>query len=306
VNLYQTFKIRQDIKQLRIEVKEGFIDLKRVLATGNEEILQRIDRLADDIEFRQHRAILAQAYGRFIQALEYIRDALRIEDTHRRNIALGNAQSMLYNALADYKNPLLFHDTSVAGQMRIKECTLAIEQTVTLTYQLQEEFQIVSDRLSKQQHHIRQETIHLLDNCQSEEELDFISPELLRLNNHDVVALEYWKNNLEYTNSLSLAEKQELALLEARSLEETPQGTDILDPLPEQTLYNDLKQKSHFHSLRDQMKFLIDRSQRKSYEDYITRQALNSEYKALAPANWEEVPDFTVANLYWYFKNRAA
>jgi hypothetical protein len=24
--------------------------------------------------------------------------------------------------------------------------------------------------------------------------------------------------------------------------------------------------------------------------------------KALAPSNWEAIPDLTVANLYWYFK----
>jgi hypothetical protein len=41
-------------------------------------------------------------------------------------------------------------------------------------------------------------------------------------------------------------------------------------------------------------------------EGEVASKALNSEYKALAPANWQEVPDFTVANLYWYFKNRAS
>jgi hypothetical protein len=306
VNLYQTFKIRQDIKQLKIEVKDGFIDLKKALATSNEEILQRIDRVADDVEFRQHRTILAQAYGRFLQALVYIKDALKVSDTSLRNMGISNAQKMLYDALADYNNPLLLHDTSVAGQIRIKECSWAIEQAITLTYQLQGSHEAIGDRIAKQQRQIRQETIHFLDSCQSQEELDFLSPEVLRLNNQDIIALEYWKTNLEFTASLSPAETQELAQIEVETLENFPEEAPIFDPVPEQNLYEDLKQKSHFQSLRDQMKFLIDPAQRQPYEEYITQQALNSEYKALAPANWQEVPDFTVANLYWYFKNRAS
>jgi len=29
-----------------------------------------------------------------------------------------------------------------------------------------------------------------------------------------------------------------------------------------------------------------------------------SGYKALASSNWQEIPDLTVANLYWYFKDK--
>ena len=41
---------------------------------------------------------------------------------------------------------------------------------------------------------------------------------------------------------------------------------------------------------------------RRTHESYISQQAAASEYKALAPSNWQEIPDLTVANLYWYFK----
>lgn len=38
VNLWQTFKLRKDVKQLRLEVKDGFIDLKVALKDqGSEE-----------------------------------------------------------------------------------------------------------------------------------------------------------------------------------------------------------------------------------------------------------------------------
>jgi hypothetical protein len=43
---------------------------------------------------------------------------------------------------------------------------------------------------------------------------------------------------------------------------------------------------------------------RQGHESYISQQATASGYKALAPSNWQEIPDFTVANLYWYFKHQ--
>jgi hypothetical protein len=60
VNLYQTLKLRKEVGQLRLEVKEGFIDLKKALKDQGAEILQRIDEVAQDVEFRHHRTILVQ------------------------------------------------------------------------------------------------------------------------------------------------------------------------------------------------------------------------------------------------------
>jgi hypothetical protein len=70
---------------------------------------------------------------------------------------------------------------------------------------------------------------------------------------------------------------------------------------PEQLLYKDLKRKSHYLSLRDQLKFMIEPDLRREHESYISQQATASGLKALAPSNWQEIPDLTVANLYWYF-----
>lgn len=64
----------------------------------------------------------------------------------------------------------------------------------------------------------------------------------------------------------------------------------------------DLKQKSHYESLRDQLRFIVKPDLRRRHEAYISQQAPAASYKALAPSNWQEVPDFTVANLYYYFK----
>jgi hypothetical protein len=65
-----------------------------------------------------------------------------------------------------------------------------------------------------------------------------------------------------------------------------------------------LKKKSHSASLRDQLKFMLKPDLRQGHESYISQQATASGYKALAPSNWQEIPDFTVANLYWYFKHK--
>jgi hypothetical protein len=65
VNLRQTLKLREDVKQLRLEVRDGFIDLKKVLKDQGTEIIQRIDLVAQDIKFEQHRLVLIQAYGSF-------------------------------------------------------------------------------------------------------------------------------------------------------------------------------------------------------------------------------------------------
>ena len=73
----------------------------------------------------------------------------------------------------------------------------------------------------------------------------------------------------------------------------------------EQLLYETLKPKSHFYSLRDQLKFIFKPELRQVHELYISQQTLASGYKALAPSNWQQVPDLTVANLYWYLKDQA-
>ncbi len=45
---------------------------------------------------------------------------------------------------------------------------------------------------------------------------------------------------------------------------------------------------------------------RRGHESYISQKAPASGLKALAPSNWQAIPDLTVANLYWYFKEAKA
>jgi hypothetical protein len=307
VNLYQTLKLREDVKQLRLEVKHGFIDLKEALKDQGAEIIQRIDQVAQDIKFEQHRLEFVKAYGQFLQATRQIKIAMSCEDLGIRNANLANAIQTLGEALAIYNNPHLLSETCAAGYLRRVECAWAIEQTIALTYQLQNQPAAVSHQLCHLQDKVRQDSLTVIERC-TEEELDFLFPELIRIHTHDLPVLESWQNHVDWVKTLSLDERQLLASSDippADNLDSHEESAVLAEP-EEQLLYENLKQKSHYLSLRDQLKFMVKPDLRREHESYISQKAPASAYKALAPSNWQDVPDLTVANLYWYFKEVAA
>jgi hypothetical protein len=319
VNLYHMMKLRQDVKQLKLEVKSGFIDLKQALKDQGAEIIQRIDQVAKDVKFQHHQTILVQAYGLFMQAINCLRGAVKLQDVNRRNAQIDLAKGMLFHSLANYGNPQLLEDTCSAGQLRRRECAWAIDQAITMTHQFQGDYEVVSDRLSHLQDKIRQDLLIVMERCETEDELDFLFPEITRIHNHDLVVLDSWKAHVDWTRALSLEDLKLLSRADLSNSEVTvspdalseaiPQG--IADTTadavpPEQVLYENLKHKSHYLSLRDQLKFMVKPDSRRGHESYITQQATASGYKALAPSNWQAIPDLTVANLYWYFKNKEA
>jgi hypothetical protein len=308
VNLHQTLKLREDVKQLRLEVKDGFIDLKKALKDQGAEIIQRIDQVAQDVKFEMHRLALIKAYGQFRQATQLIKTALLIEDLSTRNVTLGNAQLLLANALANYNEPHLLEATCAAGHLRRVECAWAIEQTMAMTFQLQNAPAAVSDRLSHLQDKIRQDSLSVIERCNSDEELDFLFPELTRIHSHDLPVLESWQNQVDWIQTLSPDEQQLLASSDISSVDspDTSEDLAVVAEPEEQLLYENLKQKSHYLSLRDQLKFMVKPDLRRGHESYISQQAPASGLKALAPSNWQEIPDLTVANLYWYFKDKEA
>ena len=304
VNLHQTLKLREDVKHLRLEVKDGFIDLKKALKDQGTEIIKRIDQVAQDVEYQHHRTILVQAYGRYMQALICLKDALKLPDTNLINAQIGTARGMLYEALADYNNPLLFRETCPVGQLRRKECAWAIDQAITTTYQLQDAYEVVSDRLSHLQHQIRQYSLNIIDCC-DEDELDFLFPEITRIHDHDLAVLNSWQNHVDWKRSLSPEDAKHLLSSDFSSSDNnTQETTTTLAAPPEQLLYENLKQKSHFLSLRDQIIFMMQPQLRKEAELYITEQAASNGYKALILSNLQQSSNLAVANLYWYFKVR--
>jgi hypothetical protein len=309
VNLHQTLKLREDVKQLKLEVRDGFIDLKKALKDQGTEIIQRIDEVAQDIKFEQHRLVLIQAYGRFLEATKLMKIAMSCEDVSIRNADLANARQMLAEALADYNNPRLLSETSAAGQLRRLECAWAIDQTIALSYQLQNQSAAVSDRLSHLQDKIRQDSLTVIDRIETDDELDFLFPELTRIHDHDLAVLESWQNHVDWMRSLPASE---LKLLQSADFSdsEIPVNSDTNTDTradsapPEQLLYENLKQKSHPASLRDQLVLMMKPSLRQEFASYISQQSAIAGYKTLVPANLQKASDLAVANLYWYFKVR--
>ncbi|MEO1764808.1 MAG: hypothetical protein AAFR83_23290 [Cyanobacteria bacterium J06629_18] len=309
INLQQTLQLREDVKQMRLEVKNGFIDLKQALRDQGTEIRQVIERVAQDIKFEQHRVVLAQAYGLFTQALQRFRSAMQIKDDSRRNAEIDAVRGMLYQALASYTNPQLLGETCAAGQLRRLECAWAIEQAIVTTYQVQNEMSAVSDRLYHLKNHICDNACKIVDSCASEDELNFLFPEMSRIRNHDLAVVETWQNQIDWMRNLS---SEELELLNSSDFTtvETDEILDIKPTLttlsipPEQVIYENLSEKSHYWSLRDQLTFMFKPCLRETYESYINKKSNLTGYTKLATNNLQQASDLTIANLYYYFKIR--
>ena len=303
INLHQTLKLRKEVEQMRLEVKNGFIDLKQALKDQGAEIRQIIEEISQDIKFEQHRIVLVRAYGLFIQAINRFRSAMQLQDASRRNAEIDGARGMLFEALADYTNPHLLEETSAAGQLRRLECAWIIEQGIIATYQVQNEMSAVSDRISQLQNKVSQDAVGIINSCESHDELDFIFPEITRIYNHDLEVLNLWQNHVDWKLSLPSSELKLLTSADFNNYDLITSQDPNLAPPPEQLTYEDLAGKSHFYSLRDQLLFLFDSELRQQSEVYINQQAANG-YKTLVPSNLEQASDLAVANLYYYFKVR--
>lgn len=304
INLHQTLKLRKEVEQMRLEVKNGFIDLKQALKDQGAEIRQIIEEISQDIKFEQHRIVLVRAYGLFIQAINRFRSAMQLQDASRRNAEIDGARGMLFEALADYTNPHLLEETCAAGQLRRLECAWIIEQGIIATYQVQNEMSAVSDRISLLQNKVCKDAVGIINSCESHDELDFLFPEITRIYNHDLEVLNSWQNHVDWMRSLPSSELKLLTSADFNNSDLiTSQDTNLALPL-EQLTYEDLAGKSHLYSLRDQLLYLFDSELRQQSELYINQQAANANYKTLVPSNLEQASDLAVANLYYYFKVR--
>ncbi|MEH2000470.1 MAG: hypothetical protein V7L00_17270 [Nostoc sp.] len=303
VNLHQTLKLRKEVEQMRLEVKNGFIDLKQALKDQGVEIRQIIEQVAQDIKFEQHRIALVRAYGVFIQAMNRFRSAMQLQDFNRRNAEIDDVRGMLFAALADYSNPHLLEETCAAGQLRRFECAWAIEQVIVATYQVQDGVSAVSDRLSHLQDKICKDALTVINRCESHDELDFLFPEIIRIKNHDLAVLYSWQNHVDWMRSLPSSELKLLNSADFNSSDPHYSTINLAEP-PEQLVYESLTEKSHFYSLRDQLLFIFKPELRREYELYISQQAVITGHKTLVTSNLQQASDLTVANLYYYFNIR--
>jgi len=305
VNLHQVLKLREDVKQLRLEVKDGFIDLKLAFQDQGTAVLKRLDEVENDLKFHIQKQIMVKAYGQFREAARLIGTALVCTEVSTRNDTLTTALNLLANALSIYNSPELFSETSSVGYLRRIECVWAIEQAIILIYQLRNEPGAVCDRLSHLRHKIQSDSLTVIDQCESEEELDLLFPELTRIQRCDLPVLQTWQGQIEWCQALSAKEQKQLAAVEIRTTGEAEANVNEVEgglELPEQSFYNELKQTSHFLSLRDQLRFIVKPELPQNHEIYITERSKAVGYKALAPSSWQEVSNLTVANLYWYLK----
>lgn len=305
VNLHQTLKLREEIGQLRLEVKEGFVDLKQALKDQGAEIKELIEQVAVDIDFKNHRTVLVRAYGLFTQALHRLRSAMQIQDASRKNAEIDGARGMLFQALADYDNRELLEATCSAGQLRRLECAWAIEQAIIVTYQVQDEMSAVCDRLCRLQAKISQDALDVIGCCETEDELDFLFPELTRIHEHDLAVLESWQNQIDWVRSLPPSDLDLLERAELSHSASTVNNNVIVNQIPsEQLRYENLHQKSHYYSLLDQLAFMIEPELRQDYESYISQQAAIGGSRTLIPSKLKQASNLAIANLYWYFKVR--
>jgi hypothetical protein len=306
INLDQILKLRDEAKHQRLKIKEGFIDLRHSLKEKGVEVIQQIYKVAHDSSFEMHRQKLVNGYEAFSKGIKRCQSALTIPEIKHRNVEINSGRDLLFEALKIYENPSLLEGLCSAGQLRQMECVWAIELAICITFQLQRAGDIASDRLLVFRTKVRQNCLDVLKMCESEAELDFLFPELLRILGHDLFVLEFWQNEIDWMQALSPKEQHQLASLDklnSENVKSTLQTTFAVLP-QEPSLYENLKQKSHFLSLRDQLLFAIEPDFRQEYEFYISQQAIASGYLALAPTSWQEISDLTVANLYYYFKCR--
>lgn len=305
VNLWQTLKLRQDVKEMRLEVQEGFLNLHEVLVDQGDELIQHIDQVAEDVEFKHHKTILIRAYGLFRKALNRLHTAAVIQDRNRRSDEIAAARDMLFQALADYDNSQLMQGVCSVAHLRRRECVWAIEQAIIMTYQMQGEFQAVASRLMALDQGIRQDIIKVVSQIKEPEELDFCFPEVTRIHDHDLVTIRSWQEHITWYESLSDTEIQELNSLSGDDLLEADLATGVVQEIPfEYKYYEEIQEWSHLYSLRDSLLVLIDSDTRSDFEKYIEARASIDGFSALTVNNLQKASPLTVANLLHYFAVR--
>lgn len=309
VNLHQTLKLKKAVERLDVKVAKGFIILADLVKGESAAIKKLIAEAVADIRFDSHRLVLGEAYGLFDKAIQRMRLALLLEDIDLRKAEIVEVRGMLFEALATYRNPHLLAEICAAGQLRRLECSWAIEQSIIGTFQVQNQFRAAGDRLSQLQQQIRQDGLTVIAGCDSEDELDFLFPEITRIHNHDLAALDIWQNQIEWTKSLPPSELKQLQSADFSKsnlavIGEKNSATTALAIPDEQLFYENLRPKSHFDALRTQLELMLDRQQRQEYEGYIIKQGKLAGHKSLVLSNLEKASDLAVANLFYYFKVR--
>ncbi|MFM6457024.1 MAG: hypothetical protein ACKPH7_35005, partial [Planktothrix sp.] len=83
----------------------------------------------------------------------------------------------------------------------------------------QNQLTAVQEHLEQLQNKIHRELLNIINQCSSQEELDFLFPEIARIKIHDCTALKSWQDHTNWFKSLSADEREQLAMLEPETSE---------------------------------------------------------------------------------------
>jgi len=307
LNLQQTGKSNLKLDQVLLELQTGFTELKSIINHQGDEILKAINQVNQEIKLEMHRVEFVKAYGIF-QSVHHnqLPSALITQNSKDRNDKLNFIWNNLQICLAIYNNKELISSPLISEKWKRLQSAWAIEQTLALVDILKNDFDACIFQLNHLKDKIIKDCMELTESCQSEEEIDFIFPRINYIINHDIILIDFWKNNLKVIQNLSIEDQEKLAsfnVTDIVSLNKAQKSNALQKPSPFE-LYQELKAQSHFVALKDQLKFILKPELRSEYESYIIQKAIALNFKGLALTNWKEVPDLTVANLYYSFKEK--
>ena len=307
LNLQQTGKSNLKLDQVLLELQTGFTELKSIINHQGDEILKAINQVGQEIKLEMHRVEFVKAYGIF-QSVHHnqLPSALITQNSKDRNDKLNFIWNNLQICLAIYNNKELISSPLISEKWKRLQSAWAIEQTLALVDILKNDFDACIFQLNHLKDKIIKDCMELTESCQSEEEIDFIFPRINYIINHDIILIDFWKNNLKVIQNLSIEDQEKLAsfnVTDIVSLNKTQKSNALQKRSPFE-LYQELKAQSHFVALKDQLKFILKPELRSEYESYIIQKAIALNFKGLALTNWKEVPDLTVANLYYSFKEK--
>ena len=307
LNLQQTGKSNLKLDQVLLELQTGFTELKSIINHQGDEILKAINQVGQEIKLEMHRVEFVKAYGIF-QSVHHnqLPSALITQNSKDRNDKLNFIWNNLQICLAIYNNKELISSPLISEKWKRLQSAWAIEQTLALVDILKNDFDACIFQLNHLKDKIIKDCMELTESCQSEEEIDFIFPRINYIINHDIILIDFWKNNLKVIQNLSIEAQEKLAsfnVTDIVSLNKAQKSNALQKPSPFE-LYQELKAQSHFVALKDQLKFILKPELRSEYESYIIQKAIALNFKGLALTNWKEVPDLTVANLYYSFKEK--
>lgn len=234
-----------------------------------------------------------------------LRTALLLQDQIQRNDEIANSRNMLFDALADYDNSQLMEGISSVSYLRRRECVWAIEQAIIMTYQMQGEFSAVVDRLIDLDQTIRQDVIKCIDKVDSFDELEFIFPEVWRIHDHDLIAINSWNEHIKWHQGLSESDLQQLiALPSTGDVQPDELITDLnqeVEEPPEYSYWEQAQRKSHFNALSGSLIILMDHEVKQKHQDYIVERSQLEGLFAITQESLKNASALTIANLAYYF-----